>query len=156
MGAPDFQVEMDKEEWFETVCRLMNKVVEQRENDVVELRLEEDEMGHLLAALEYYRGAVDPSSGDVLIGTEYVCPGCGSKEEFRAQDGQVSKEAEHPEVGVEVVRIHGIAQCSSCKLQTDLNQFRAVKLDSFDEDAWEDLYEEEYRQQEKVEKLQPE
>lgn len=154
MGEQDSQIEMEKEEWFETTCRLMNKLVMQKQDDLVEFKLEEDEKEQLLAALEYYRGAVNPSSGDILVGTEFVCPGCGSEEEFRAQDGQVSMEAEHPEVGVEVARVHGIAQCSSCNLQVDLNQFRAMKLDDFDEDAWEDLYQEKYRGREKVEKLE--
>lgn len=154
MDKQDVQIEMDKEQWFETVCRLMNKILEQREDDLVEIRLEENEMEHLLAALEYYRGAVDPSSGDVLIGTEYVCPECGSKEMFRAQDGQVSTEAKHPEIGVEVVQIDGIAQCSECKFQVYLNQFKRVKLDGFDEGAWEDQFEEQYQRREVVEKLQ--
>jgi hypothetical protein len=30
-----------------------------------------------------------------------------------------------------------------------------VKLDGFDKDAWQELYEEEYREMEEVEKLQP-
>ena len=146
---------MDAEERFERVCRLMNKVVEQQGDDPVELSLDESEAEELVSALEYYRETVDPSSGDVLIRTEYICPGCGSTERFRAQDGQVSKEAEHREVGVEVVKVDGIAQCSSCKMQIDLTQFEAVKLDGFDEDAWQELYRQEYRDKERVDKLQP-
>ena len=145
---------MDTEECFERVCRLMNKVVEQQGDDPVELSLDESEAEELVSALECYREAVDPSSGDVLIRTEYICPGCGSTEKFRAQDGQVSKEAEHREVSVEVVKVDGIAQCSSCKMQIDLTQFKAVKLDGFDEDAWQELYREQYRDKERVEKLQ--
>lgn len=154
MGEQDVQNKMDKEEWFNTVCRLMNKILEQREDEQVEIRVEGGELKHLLAALEYYRGAVNPSSGDVLIGTEYVCPGCGSKEVFRAQEGQVSTEEKHPAVGVEVVQVDGIAQCSECKLQVNLNQFERVKLDGFNENAWEDLFEEQYQEKEVVEKLQ--
>jgi len=147
--------EMDAEERFERACRLMNKVLEQQGDDPAELSLGESEIEELVSALEYYREVVDPSSGDILIRTEYVCPGCGSTEKFRAQDAQVSKEAKHPEVGVEVVKVDGIAQCSSCKMQTDLNQFKAVKLDGFDEDPWQELYEKEYRGREEVEKLHP-
>lgn len=154
MGEQDVQNKMDKEEWFNTVCRLLNKILEQREDDQVEIRVEGDEMKHLLAALEYYRGAVNPSSGDVLIGTEYVCPGCGSKEVFRAQDDQVSTEAKHPDIGVEVVQVDGLAQCSECKLQVNLNQFERVKLDGFNKNAWEDLFDEQCQEKEFVEKLQ--
>lgn len=133
----------------------MNKVLERRRNGPGEIRVDEDEVAELVTALEYYREAVDPSSGDILIRTEYRCPECDSSCEFRAQNGQVSLEAEHPDIGVEVMRVHGIAQCSDCKRQVKLHQFEAVQLDGFDEVAWEALYEETYREQEVVETLQP-
>lgn len=145
---------MDRAARFVTVCRLMNKVLEHRGNTPSEIRVTEDEIDQLVPALEYFRDAMDPSSGDILFRTEYSCPECGSDGEFRAQDGQVSLEEKHPEVGVEVVAVHGIAQCRECKYQLSLTQFEAVQLAGFDEAAWEALYEEQYKAREVVEKLQ--
>ncbi|WP_324665873.1 hypothetical protein [Haloarcula sediminis] len=146
---------MATEQRFERVCRLMNKVLEQRDESGGGLRLEADEVAELLSALRYYRSTVDPSSGDVLIGTTYTCPECGSNETFRAQDSQVSIEQAHPDIGLEVVRVHGIAQCSSCMFQVDLKQFEPVRSGEFDEDSWSELYKEAYRERERVETLQP-
>jgi hypothetical protein len=147
---------MVRAERFETVCRLLNKVLELRGNSPGSIRVDENEVAELVPALEYYREAVDPSSGDILIRTEYRCPECGTRCEFRAQDGQVSLEENHPEIGVEVVKVNGIGQCGECKLQLDLTQFEAVQLAGFDEAAWKTLYEKEYKGREVVEKLQPE
>lgn len=144
---------MDDGERFATVCRVLNRVLKQRETDSIELQLDKQEAAELVRALVYYRGAVDPSSGDVIIGTEYSCPECGSNEIFRAQDRNVSLEAEHPDIGVEVFRVQGIAQCSECTFQVDLNQFSVIQLDEFDEDAWKDRYEAEYQGREYVEIL---
>jgi hypothetical protein len=146
---------MATEQRFERVCRLVNKVLEQRDKGRGALSLEADEVAELLSALRYYRSAVDPSSGDVLIRTTYACPECGSNETFRAQDGQVSMEQDHPDLGLEVVRVHGIAQCSNCMFQVDLTEFEPVGSDEFDEDSWKELYEEAYRERERVETLQP-
>lgn len=144
---------MDDGERFVTVCRVMNKVLNQRGDDSIALQLAEQEATALVSALEYYREAVDPSSGDVIVGAEYKCPECGSNEMFRAQDRHVSTEGEHTDVGVEVFRVQGIAQCSDCKLQVELNQFSAIQLDGFNEEAWEALYEAEYREQEHAQRL---
>ncbi|KPN28898.1 hypothetical protein SY89_03512 [Halolamina pelagica] len=147
---------MDRAERFVTVCRLMNKVLEQRGNTPGEIRITEDEIDQLVLALEYFRDAMDPSSGDILTRTEFRCPECGTKNEFRAQDGQVSLVENHPEVGVEVVKVHGIAQCSECKRQLKLTQFEPVQLAGFDEAAWNALYEQEYKARAVVTKLQSE
>lgn len=69
---------MNKAERFETVCRLMNKVLEQRDSGSGKIKLTEAEVAELVTALEYYRKAVNPSSGDILIRTEYSCPECGN------------------------------------------------------------------------------
>ncbi len=134
----------------------MNKVVEQKNDDPIELRIAENELDHLMAALEYYRQTVDPSSGDVLIATEYTCPGCGSDETFRAQEGDVSRIADHPDVGIEVFAVDGIAQCTECALQVVVTQFEPVGSNGFDEAAWEDLYEQQYRSREVVERVSTE
>jgi len=142
-----------REARFETVCRLMNKVLEARGAPPNKLKLEDSEVDALFDALEYYRGAVDPSSGDVIILPEFRCPSCGSCEEFRAQDRQVSVARKHVEIGAEVIRVHGIAQCTECKSQVRLNKFEPVELDGFDQDDWEGLYKEEYQGRETVEKI---
>lgn len=149
-----FQTDMDSGERFERTCQMLNKVLEQQVDGPVELTLDKSESEELVSALEYYRETVNPSSGDVLIRTEYICPECASTETFQAQDGQVSKEAEYSGVGVKVVKVDGIAQCSSCKMQIDLIRFKTVKLDGFDEDAFQELYRDEYQKKERVEKLQ--
>jgi predicted RNA-binding Zn-ribbon protein involved in translation (DUF1610 family) len=146
---------MNKAERFETVCRLMNKVLEQRDSGSGKIKVTEAEVAELVTALEYYRKTVNPSSGDILMRTEYSCPECGNTGEFRAQKGQVSLEAAYPEIGVEVMQVLGVAHCRDCKLQVNLNQFKPIQLDGFDEAAWETLYEEKYRDREVVAKLQP-
>lgn len=149
-------MDMDTEDTrFETVCRLINKMLEQRARNSNEFVYEEDEVEELLSALEYYREAVDSSSGDIIIKTEYRCPCCGSDEDFRAQDGQVSVVEKRPEIGVEIARVHGITQCSECKFQIKLKQFKPLKLDGFNANVWENLYEKKYREREEVAKLQP-
>ncbi len=60
----DPQIDLEKEDWFETVCGLMNRILAQETDDLVELQLTDEELEHLMAALAYYREAVDPSSGD--------------------------------------------------------------------------------------------
>jgi len=144
---------------FEAVCRLMNNVLETRGEALGKLKFEDAEVDLLIAAVEYYRNTVDPSSGDVIILSEFPCPSCGSCEKFRAQERQVSEERKHPEIGVEVIRVHGIAQCTECKCQVRLNQFEPVKLDGSDredwKDDWKDLYNTQYQNQETVEKLPP-
>ncbi len=86
---------MDTEDRFEEACRLMNTILTQRGEHRIVLDLEEDEVDALISALKYYRDALDPSSGDVLIRIEYSCPECSSNEEFRAQDTQVSMAEVH-------------------------------------------------------------
>lgn len=146
---------MNKAERFETVCRLMNKVLEQRDSGSGKIKVTEAEVAELVTALEYYRKAVNTSSGDILMRTEYSCPECGNTGDFRAQKGPVSLEAAYPEIGVAVMRVHGVAHCRDCKLQVNLNQFKPIQLDDFDEAVWETLYEEKYRDREVVSKLQP-
>jgi len=152
----DPQIDLEKEDWFETVCGLMNRILAQETDDLVELQLTDEELEHLMAALAYYREAVDPSSGDVLIATEYRCPRCGSNNVFRAQTNDVATEAEHTAIGVEVFRVDGIAQCSECQLQVDLVQFEPAELENFDENAWDEIYDEAYRGREVIERYQPE
>lgn len=133
---------------FETLCRALNKVLKRQGDERVELTLEAPEADELVAALTYYREIVDPHSGDVLIGTEYTCPACGHTAEFRAQSEQVTREADHEEIGVEVFRVYGIAQCAECLTQTELKQFTKVALDGFDETAWSNLYTSTYQERE--------
>ena len=144
---------MYNEERFETLCRVLNKVLDRQGDGTVELTVDAAEAEELVAALSHYREIVDPHSGDVLIGTEYTCPACGHTAEFRAQNDQVSKEAVHEEIGVEEISVHGIAQCGDCLTQTELNQFTKVALDGFDPSAWTDLYASAYRDRETIEIL---
>lgn len=133
---------MDGAERFETVCRFLNKLLEQRGNSPGEIAVDEDELSQLVPVLEYYRDAVEFGSGDILFRTEYRCPGRGTTSEFRARKGQVSLTEMYPEIGVEIIRAHGIGQCSECKIKLSLNQFEAVRSVGFDETAWEALYKE--------------
>jgi hypothetical protein len=144
-----------RETRFETVCRLLNKVLEDRTNTPTEFALEKDEVDILVAALSYYRETIDPNSGDVIATAEFRCPSCGSCEEFRGQDNQVSNENTHLAVGVEVIKVHGIAQCNECKTQIRVAQFQPIKLDGFDQKGWEDLYLEKYQEHEQAVKLDP-
>jgi DNA-directed RNA polymerase subunit RPC12/RpoP len=144
---------MDTARQFETVCQLLNRVLERQGDPPVELRLRAEETEQLIAALEYYRQAVDPSSGDVLVGSEYRCPECGSSEVFRAQDEHVSIAEERPDIGVTMFQIDAIAQCSQCTRQVALTQFRPAEEEGSAEGAGVDLYEKEYRPREVVEKL---
>lgn len=147
---------MDRDDAFTTVCHMLNKVLEHQNGERAALTFTENETKHLVAALDYYRSTVDRSSGDVLIRTEYTCPKCASHQTFRAQERHVTNEAEHDDIGVQVRRVSGIAQCGECMVQVRLNQFEAIQLDGFDEAAWDDLFETEYRRREVVTEFQPE
>ena len=140
---------------FETVCRLLNKVREHRKQASGDLSLTEEDLRTLRTALEYYRETVDPSTGDVITSVAFRCPYCDSAEEFRAQDRQVSVENPHADVGGEIYRIHGIAECTECKLQVLLTQFQPIEGAEFDADAWADLYETEYQDREELRPLPP-
>lgn len=145
---------MDQAEEFRRACRLHDTVLSQQEDDPVEFALDSADRSTLLAALEYYRLKINPSSGDVLIRTEFDCPECGHTEGFRAQSDQVTK-IPHPEQGFEVWKIHGITQCDTCGFHSDVVQFESVGLDSTDETAWTQLYERTYRTQEQITPLRP-
>lgn len=144
-----------REARFETVCRLLNEMLEARTNTPATLEVDEDEIDALVAALGYYRETIDPSSGDVITKAEFRCPSCGNCAEFRGQDDQVSTEQTHSSVGVEVINIHGIAQCDECQMQLRVTRFQPIKLDGFDENEWNDLYEEAYQRRENVVKVEP-
>lgn len=47
----------------------------------------------------------------------------------------MSAEAEHPAVGVEVRRYHGVAQCRDCRALAAVTRFAAVRTDGFGEAA---------------------
>lgn len=143
---------MESGERFERACQLLNKVLDQRRSECFQLELDDREANELISALEYYRETIDPGSGDVLARVEYRCPHCNSLEAFRGQERNVSMEAEHD--GLEVLRVKGISQCSSCSIQVDLRKFRGIKLQDYSEERWNRLYEEEYQDREKVEKLE--
>lgn len=144
---------MYDDEPFETLCRVLNKAIESQRDDTAEIELTSAEMDELVSALAHYRKVVDPHSGDVVLSTEYTCPVCGNTAEFRAHDEQVSTEATNSSIGVEVVRIHGIAECPNCLTQTLLTQFEGVKIDGYDESAWNELYTEAYQHREQAERI---
>ena len=143
------EIDMDQAEEFRRACRLHDTVLAQQEDGPVEFGIDSADRSTLLAALEYYRLKINPSSGDVLIRTEFDCPACGQTEGFRAQSGHVT-EIPHPEQGFEVWKIDGITQCDTCGFHSDVVQFEPVGLDSTDETAWTQLYERTYRTQEQV------
>ncbi|WP_017344639.1 hypothetical protein [Halorubrum sp. T3] len=144
---------MNDDERYETLCRVFNEVLADGEDGPIEIELSADEREVLASALAYHREITAPYSGDAVGRTEYRCPGCGSEAEFRARDEQVEVEAEHPDIGVEVRRYHGIAQCRACHVLTELTRFEAIRADGFDEDAWEELYEATYRHRERAKRV---
>jgi hypothetical protein len=153
VGRHESGTTMDDDERYEAACRAFNEALGDGNAGPIELKLSATEREVLLSALAHHREIVDPHSGDAVGRTEYACPGCGSDAEFRAQDGQVSTEANHPEVGVEVRRCHGTAQCHECRVLTEVTLFDAVRTEGFDEAAWEELYGTVYRPRERAERL---
>jgi transcription elongation factor Elf1 len=146
------RLDMGSEEKFEEACQLLNKVLDERRSECFQLELDSREANALINILEYYRGTVNPGSGDVVATARFQCPHCGSSEIFRGQERNVSKEAEHE--GVEVLRIEGIAKCSNCLTQLDFRKFQGIKLQDYTEEKWNRLHEEEYQDREKVEMLE--
>lgn len=140
---------MDQAEEFRRACRLHDTVLAHQEDDPIQLATDSADRRTLLAALEYYQMKMNPSSGDVLIRTEFDCPECRHTEGFRAQSGHVTEIA-HPEQDFEVWKIQGISQCDTCGFHSEVTQFEPIGLDSTDEPAWSQLYDRTYRAQEQV------
>lgn len=113
VGRHGFRTTMDDDERYEAACRAFNEALADRDDGPIEIELSATEREVLLSALAHHREIVDPNSGDAVGPAEYTCPGCGSDAEFRAQGGQVSAEAEHPAVGVEVRRYHGMRSAAT-------------------------------------------
>lgn len=108
----------------------------------------------MFSALSYYREKFLSEAEDVAPSTVYRCPECGSENTYRAASREVSFEEEFPEIGVEALRIKGLAECSECRTQVILEKVQPVELvERYDEEAWKQVYQEKFRSTERTVKV---